>query len=105
MGENGLLEWHSTHALGSGRCYVPQADAYVDFILRGEGRKGSYGDADYLRYFVSGYNIHNSIGVLCNNGPVGVNAELAQDVLAANARFHTIVSWFDQPASMEALKE
>jgi len=103
VGDDGILEWHSTMALGSKRCYLPHADAYVDFILRGEGRMSAYADFDYLRYFVSGYNIHNSIGVICNNGPVKVTPELARDVLAANARFHTLVSWLDQPETMETL--
>ena len=105
VGEDGILEWHSTAALGSGYCSVPQADAYVDFILRGEGRQSTYENVDYLRFFVSGYNVHNSIGVLCNNGKVGVNPELARSVLDANARFHTIVSWLDNPRFMKALNE
>jgi len=103
VGEDGILEWHSTGALGSAHCYLPQADAYVDFILRGEGRQQNYADFDYLRFFVSGYNINNCIGVICNNGPVGVTPELARDVLRANARFHTIASWLDKPEIMGAL--
>ena len=105
VGEDGVLEWHSTTALGSGHCYLPQGDAYVDFILRGEGRGRSYGNFDYLRFFVSGYNINNCIGVVCNNGPAGVNSALARDALRANARFHTIVSWLDKPETMRVLKE
>jgi hypothetical protein len=104
VGEKGILEWHSTGALGSAHCYLPQADAYVDFILRGEGRQQNYTDFDYLRFFVSGYNINNCIGVICNNGPVGVTPELARNVLRANARFHTIVSWLDNPQTMDAFK-
>ena len=84
IGEDGILEWHSTTALGNGHCYLPQADAYVDFILRGEGRESVYEDFEYLRYFVSFYNINNCIGVLCNNGPIGVNPNLVRDVLRAN---------------------
>ncbi|MBN1346743.1 MAG: hypothetical protein JXQ73_28895 [Phycisphaerae bacterium] len=105
IGEDGIHEWHSTGALGSGQCYLPQADAYVDFILRGEGRDRQYGSADYLRFFVSGYNINNCIGVLCNNGPTGVTPELAREVLKVNARFHTIVSWLDKPEIMRALDQ
>ncbi|MCP4645560.1 MAG: hypothetical protein GY851_34265 [bacterium] len=103
VGEDGILEWHSTTALGTGYCYLPQADAYVDFILRGEGRATIYENESYMRFFVSGYNISNSIGVLCNNGPVGVNPDLARRVLDANGRFHTIVSWLDKPDVMAAL--
>ncbi|MBT3287896.1 MAG: hypothetical protein HN380_11170 [Victivallales bacterium] len=92
VGEKGILEWHSTGALGSGGCYLPQADAYVDIILRGEGKGADYGDFDYLRFFVSGYNINNCIGVLCNNGPEAADPELSKQVLAANARYHMLVS-------------
>ena len=94
IGEDGLLEWHSTFELGlEGGCYVPHADAYVDFNFRGEGAKDQYQDFNYLRFFVSGYNIHNSTGVICNNYAVGVTPELARDVLRANARFHTFEGW------------
>ncbi len=105
VGEQGILEWHSTWALGSGRCYLPQADAYVDFILRGESCEKAYSSFDYLRYFVSGYNISNSIGVLCNNGAMGVTPELARDIVRANARFHTLVGWLDRPEYLKALNE
>ncbi len=105
LGEDGILEWHSTSALGKGLCYLPQADAYVDFILRGEGRQSAYADFEYLRYFVSGYNINNCIGVLCNNGPKGVTPELVHDVLQANGRFHTIVSWLNNPELVNVLQD
>jgi len=105
VGDEGILEWHSTLALGTQYCYVPHADAYVDFILRGEHRKGRYADFDYLRFFVSGYNIHNAIGVICNNADVGVYPELARDVLTANARFHTIVDWLEDADVMKVLNE
>ena len=105
VGEDGILEWHSTFALGPDTCFLPQADAYVDFILRGEGQGGRYTDRDYLRYFVSGYNIHNSIGVVCNNGPPGLTPELVRDALRVNARFHTLAGWIDQPETMALLRE
>ncbi len=96
LGESGILEWHSTFALGSGQCFLPQADAYVDFILRGEGRDSAYANPEYLRYFVSCYNTSNSIGVLCNNGPQP-SEELIDRVLAANGRMHTLVGWLNDP--------
>jgi len=104
IGEEGILEWHSTTALGPEGCYLPQADAYVDFILRGEGEAKLYGDLDYLRFFVSGYNINNCTGVLCNNGPETLTRELAERVLAVNARFHTIAGWLDNPDIMNVLQ-
>lgn len=105
IGDDGILEWHSTFALGPDTCYLPQADAYVDYILRGEGQGGRYTDRDYLRFFVSGYNINNSIGVVCNNGPPGLTSELVQDALRVNARFHTLAGWLDQPETMALLQD
>ncbi|MBX7256493.1 MAG: hypothetical protein K1Y02_09045 [Candidatus Hydrogenedentes bacterium] len=102
LGEDGILEWHSTTALGHGFCYLPQADAYVDFILRGEGREGNYGDFDYLRYFVSGYNASNSIGVICNNNSKPT-PELMKKLLQVNARMHTIAGWLAEPAVMDVV--
>jgi hypothetical protein len=99
LGDEGILEWHSTTALGPGQCYLPQADAYVDYVLRGEGQGSAYGDFDYLRYFVSGYNLHNSIGVLCLNGPPGMQAELARNTLRANARLHFLAGWLGDARS------
>lgn len=104
VGEEGLLEWHSTWALGTENCYLPQADAYVDFILRGEGEDRLYTDSDYLRFFVSGYNIHNSIGVLCNNGPAVPTGDLIKKVIDVNARFHTIAGWTDNAEMMNLLE-
>ena len=104
IGEDGILEWHSTGALGSRDCYLPQADAYVDFILRGEGRGGRYDDDDYLRYFVSGYNIHNSIGVLCNNSAEGrPTLDQCERLLGVNGRYHTIGGWVNRPETSAAM--
>lgn len=102
VGETGLLEWHSTVALGEGLCFLPQADAYVDFILRGEAQDKNYERFDYLRYFVSCYNTSNSIGVLCNNGPLPT-AELVARLVSANCRMHTIYGWLGDPALMEVV--
>ena len=103
IGEDGILEWHSTQALGREQCYLPQADAYVDFILRGEGMARFYSNFDYLRFFVSAYNVSNSIGVLCNNDNT-LTSQLAHDVLEANARFHTLAAWLDRPDLMAILR-
>ena len=92
VGEDGLLEWHSTAALGTGLCSLPQADAYLDFLLRGEAEDKQYENFDYLRYFVSGYNVSNTIGVLCNNGPLPT-PPLVRRVVEANCRLHTSVSY------------
>ena len=97
VGEKGLLEWHSSIAMGDlfGQefMYFPQADAYIDIILRGEGVGHLYSDFNFLRFFVSGYNIHNSIGVLCNNQHFNdASPEMVENILRANARIHTMVS-------------
>jgi hypothetical protein len=111
LGEKGIIEWHSSCELGlQGDCYVPHADAYVDFQLRGEGAKDRYKDYNYMRFFVSGYNINNCIGVLCNNYTVGVTPELARNVLRVNARLHTMNGWIENyhgnfPNTMKALQE
>jgi hypothetical protein len=93
IGEDGILEWHSTLELGTwgaSLMYMPQADAYTDIQLRGEGSDRLYGDFDYLRYFVSGYNINNCIGVLCNNNGKPMTVPQMDSVLQANARLHTL---------------
>ena len=66
---------------------------------------GRYADFDYMRFFVSGYNLSNSIGVVCNNGPPGMTRELARTVLRANARFHTLAGWLRNETAMKTLDE
>lgn len=100
VGEKGILEWHSTQALGTELCSLPPADAYVDFILRGEGREMMYGDEKYLRYFVSGYNVHNSVGVICNNGQ-RPTPEFVQRLVDVNGRMHTMAGWGPDSKLME----
>ncbi len=98
IGDNGILEWHSTLELGkwgSSLMYMPQADAYTDIQLRGEGSDRLYGDFDYLRYFVSGYNINNCIGVLCNNSGKPMTVPQLESVMKANARLHTLLGMTD----------
>ena len=101
VGEQGILEWHSTNALGPELCSLPAADAYVDFILRGEGRDALFGDDRYLRYFVSGYNVHNSIGVICNNTRPPT-ADFVQRLVAVNGRMHALAGWLND-AKLTAL--
>jgi hypothetical protein len=94
VGEKGLLEWHTTLELGAlkGDFYMPHADAYTDLQLRGERRNERYADFDYLRFFVSGYNISNAMGVLCCN--TGASRYMSPDkvdaLLRANLRLHTL---------------
>ena len=97
IGEDGILEWHTTVELGpwGSLMYMPQADAYTDIQLRGEASDKLYGDFDYLRYFVSGYNINNCIGVLCNNSGKPMTVPQMDLALQANARLHTLLGMAD----------
>lgn len=99
VGEKGLLEWHSTAALTDGwgsTMYMPHADAYTDIQLRGEGLNSLYANFDYLRFFVSGYNISNVTGVVCNNADHFPKPALQESILMANARLHAMVEGYDQ---------
>jgi hypothetical protein len=93
IGDEGLLEWHSTAALGpwNSRMFMPHADAYTDYQLRGEAAEYWYDDFEYLRFFVSGYNISNAIGVLCNNMSQDTPDTLLDALLSVNGRLHTRV--------------
>ena len=95
VGPKGILEWHTTFELGYSQMYMPQADAYTDIQLRGENQDASYGSFDYLRFFVSGYNINNCIGVLCNNSGRPMTLETLDALLKANGRLHTLLRMKD----------
>jgi hypothetical protein len=92
VGDRGLLEYHATVTPpGGGGVYLPQIDTYYTFILRGEGAQSAYTDPDYLRYFVSTYNISNSIGVLCNNNDYPLGEEYVNTLLDNNIRLHYLL--------------
>ena len=93
VGEGGILEYHATGSPPGGGVYVPQIDTYFNFILRGEGRQSAYENDDYLRYFVSTYNISNSIGVLCNNNNYELDEAFIGKLLDNNIRLHLIPGW------------
>jgi len=44
--------------------YLPQIDAYADFVMTGEASNINYYDRNFMRFFVSTYNISNSVAVL-----------------------------------------
>ena len=90
VGDKGILEWHSTFALGpmGSLMYMPHVDAYTDIMLRGEGKDSLYNDFKYLRYFVSGYNLSNCIGVLCDNSGNPMTQQQLELLLQANGRLH-----------------
>jgi hypothetical protein len=99
VGDKGLLEWHTTLELGDmkGDFYMPHADAYTDYQLRGERRNERYADVNYLRFFVSGYNVSNAIGVLCCNTGASryMSPNTIDDLLRANIRLHTLNDSFE----------
>ena len=65
--------------------YNPSADTYAGWILRGEGQ--GFRSEQWLRYFVSGYNISNAIGVVCNNSGYWIPTKRqAEMTLRANCR-------------------
>lgn len=89
LGDDRILEIHATlsaPAAGWGNwLYVPTSDTYADFTLKGE--TFGFVSPEWLRYFVSGYNISNAIGVVCNNSGYQIPTEQQiKDTLAANAR-------------------
>jgi len=64
--------------------YCPAVDTYADCILRGEHLYPF--DFNYLRYVISGYNISNSIGYVCLEGPIDFRRKLIDACLLVNAR-------------------
>jgi len=85
LGDDRILHIHCTSNAPGGLCYNPAADTWADFILRGEGQ--GFRSQQWLRYFVSGYNISNAIGVVCNNAGYWVpTKEQVEMTLRANAR-------------------
>lgn len=103
VGDRGLLEFHATGSPPGAGVYLPQIDTYYNFILRGEGCQGQYTDPDYLRFFVSTYNISNAIGVLCNNNDYRLDDAFLATLLDNNIRLHVIPGWL-QDYRKEALE-
>lgn len=95
VGDQGILEFHGTWSPPGGVVYLPQVDAYFNFILRGEGAMSQYENDEYLRYFVSTYNISNSIGVLCNNTNYPLDGPFIARLLDNNIRLHLIPEWLE----------
>jgi hypothetical protein len=91
VGDDGILEYHATGSPPGGGVYLPQIDTYYSFILRGEGCQPLYTDPDYLRYFVSTYNVSNSIGVLCNNNDYPLDERFVNTLLDDNIRLHYLL--------------
>ncbi|NQU11671.1 hypothetical protein HQ590_12830, partial [bacterium] len=102
VGDDGLLEYHATlnqghcqHTPPGGGLFLPQIDAYFNFVLRGEGQHVDYANDDFLRYSVSNYNLGNAIGVLCNNYNHRFDAPFLERLLDCNVRLHLLTTWMD----------
>jgi len=104
VGDGGLLEFHATGSPPGGGVYLPQIDTYYDYILRGEGVQAEYTNPDYLRYFVSTYNISNSIGVLCNNNDYPLDEGFVGSLLDRNIRLHYLLGGRRDPRT-RAMRE
>lgn len=104
VGDDGLLMVHSTSNAPGGDVFLPAVDTYADFLLRGESSAVRYSDAGYLRYFVSGYNIGNAIGFLCNNNDHPTTPALVERVLDANVRLSRVIAQ-DTPERAETLRK
>ena len=103
LGDDKLLEWHSSVALGKGLCFLPHADAYTDFVFRGENKiTEEQIDPTFLQYFVSCYNSSNTVGVLCEQKawPI-LMPENCKQILDANARLHIRADWLSDANAMD----
>jgi hypothetical protein len=96
-----ILYVHNPIVIGNPKrhyVYCPFIDTYADYILRAEhvADRGAISSFDwkYIRYTISGYNISNSVGFLCNfDYPPEFSRKLIPQVLKANVRLPYWVGW------------
>jgi len=99
IGDERILEIHCTGNAPGGLCYNPATDTWADFILRGEGQ--GFRSQNWLRFYVSCYNISNAIGVVCNNaGYWAPTQEQVEMTLRANARL-ALMPWIREEFTRE----
>ena len=86
LGDERRLMIHcTTSPPAGGLAYNPAADTYANMILRGEGQ--GFRGATWLRYYISGYNVSNAVGVVCNNAGYWVpTREQVEMTLRTNCR-------------------
>lgn len=82
FGDEFILFRHASAKEGQD-AYLPQIDAYADFVMTGEGRE-DYGDRQLMRFFVSTYNISNAVSMLYT--PKRLTPSLSDSLLALNIR-------------------
>lgn len=108
---NRLLYLHSsTEPFGTCRVYLPFVHAYADYVLRGEAGREGLEREEFLRYTVSGNQIHNAVGLWCYYGSTGLpgyhNVVPTSDDIDAALRNHvqiwrTSQAWSKTPEELE----
>ena len=89
VGDHGILIYHGTGdtpSIGGSRTYCPSLNAYYNYILRGEGEE-KRADPEYVRYFLSSYNLSNSVCLSLYKTDEIPSAEQIDLTLRANARY------------------
>ncbi len=89
VGGDGVLIYHGTGdtpSIGGSRTYCPSLNAYYDYILRGEGEEKRT-DPEYVRYFLSSYNLSNSVCLSLYRTDEIPSAEQIDLTLRANVRY------------------
>ena len=89
VGDDGVLIYHGTGdtpSIGGSRTYCPSLNAYYDYILRGEGEEKRT-DPQYVRYFLSSYNLSNSVCLSLYKTDEIPSAEQIDLTLRANVRY------------------
>jgi hypothetical protein len=97
VGEKRLLCLHSAPQPG-GDGYLPQIDAYADYVLKGEGGRDHYGDPRYYAFFIRSKNISNAFGIFINQRDESGNYQLLdQGSLNARLKKYDLDVEFDSP--------
>ena len=89
VGDDGILIYHGTGdapSIGGSRTYCPSLNAYYNYILRGEGEE-KRADPEYVRYFLSSYNLSNSVCLSLYKTDEIPSAEQIDLTLRANVRY------------------
>ena len=89
VGGDGVLIYHGTGdtpSIGGSRTYCPSLNAYYDYILRGEGEEKRT-DPEYVRYFLSSYNLSNSVCLSLYRTDEIPSTEQIDLTLRANVRY------------------
>ena len=89
VGDDGVLIYHGTGdapSVGGSRTYCPSLNAYYNYILRGEGEEKRT-DPEYVRYFLSSYNLSNSVCLSLYRTDEIPSAEQIDLTLRANVRY------------------